>query len=500
MTEKYDIAILGSGLGGLLCGALMSRKGKRVLILEQNEHIGGSLQSFSINGCTFSTGLHYMGSLDKNQNLHKIFSYFNLLDDIEYLRLDENGFDIFNIGGKEYKFPIGWERFQKTLSEYFPDDKTSIELYTSGIQKVVESQDIYLLKQPSGDKNINPALTTNTWDFICSVTKNNKLRQVLSALNFVYAGEKDKSPLYVHALINNHYISSSYRIVGPTSQIANRLESQILENNGYIQCNSRVTGLKVDNDTVRSILTDNGEKYLADVVISNIHPAVTMDLIPNGDIKKSFRSRLKRKENTLSAFAVHLVLKKNSFKYRNYNYNYYCNDVWYASNYKPENWPEHFMLHCKPPLDKSEYTNCAGLLTHMSFEEVSEWKHLPHSERGDKYRKFKDTKAKQLIELAFQKFPELEGNIESFNVSTPLTYRDYLGSPEGSMYGTIRDYRNPIGSYISPLTKIKNLYFTGQNLNLHGILGVSLSALITCGEFLGLDNILNEINIEYQKK
>ena len=206
---------------------------------------------------------------------------------------------------------------------------------------------------------------------------------------------------------------------------------------------------------------------------------------------------MKRKENTLSAFAVQMILKEKTFRYRNYNYNYYKgNDAWYASSYTPENWPEHYMLHCKVPDNGDEYTRCVGLLTHMSFKEVEQWKDLPHKDRGEDYNNFKNKKAEELIELASQKFPELSGNVESYYVSTPLTYFDYLGSPEGSMYGTVRDYRNPMGSYISPSTKIKNLYFTGQNLNLHGILGVSLSALITCGEFLGLDNIINKINIE----
>ncbi|HEY8915657.1 MAG TPA: NAD(P)-binding protein, partial [Chitinophaga sp.] len=38
---SYDVAIIGSGLGGLVCGALLSRNGYRVAVFEKNKQIGG---------------------------------------------------------------------------------------------------------------------------------------------------------------------------------------------------------------------------------------------------------------------------------------------------------------------------------------------------------------------------------------------------------------------------------------------------------------------------
>ncbi len=496
MTEKYDKIIIGSGLGGLLSGVILSRKGYRVLVLEKNHQIGGSLQSFNRKGCTFSTGMHYMGSLDEGQTLNKIFKHFNLFDGIKYKRLDENGFDIFNIGGKEYNYPIGYENLKKYLYGLFPDEKIAIDNYFSEIINTIDTQDIYLLKSTQNrSEKVGKYLELNAWDHIKSITSNTELQQVLSALNFVYAGVKEKSPFYIHALINNHFISSSYRVVGSSSQIATKLANEIIENGGNICTNNGVENLVIENDIVTGVRTTDGSEYSADHIISNIHPASTMDLINEGDIKKSFKNRMKRKENTLSAFAVHIKLKKDSFKYINANYNYYKkNDVWYASYYDEKNWPEHYFMHCGTPENGSEYTNCIGLLTHMKFEEVSQWKDLPINKRGKDYIDFKNKKAEQLIQLVDKTFPQIKDNIVCYNVSTPLTYNDYLGTPNGSMYGTLRDYKMPIGSYISPRTKIKNLFFTGQNLNLHGMLGVSLSAILTCGEFVGTNNLLKEIN------
>ncbi len=498
MTKKYDTIIIGSGLGGLQSGVILSRKGYKVLILEQNHQIGGSLQTFKRKGCTFSTGMHYIGSLDEGQPMHKIFKYFNLFDGIEYKRLNETGFDIFNIGGTEYHFPFGFDNFKKQMYDYFPDEKIAIDKYVAEIQLVIATQDIYLLKDTeskSGD--LASYLTMNAWDYICSLTNNKQLRQVLSALNFVYAGVQEKTPFYLHALINYHFISSSYRIVVSSGLIAKKLKDQIIDLGGDVLTKKEVVNLETLNNKVVTVETRDGSKYEADNIISDVHPATTMKMLGEGTIKKSFKNRMLKKENTMSAFAVHLNIKKNTVKYLNANYNYYKrNDVWYASYYSAETWPEHYFMHFGIPKDGSEFTSCIGLLTHMEFDEVAKWKDLPINKRGADYTAFKNKKAKELIELVTKTYPELEGNIIDFNVSTPLTYNDYLGTPKGSMYGTLRDSNNPVGSYISPRTKISNLFFTGQNLNLHGMLGVSLSSIITCGEFVGVNNLLKEINAE----
>lgn len=496
MTEKYDIIIIGSGLGGLQSGVILSKKGYKVLVLEKNHQIGGSLQTFKRRGCTFSTGMHYVGNLDEGQTLNKIFKYFKLFDGIEYRRLDSTGFDILNIDGIEYKFPIGFDNFRNQMYKYFPDEEEAINDYVNEIHKTINTQDLYLLKNTkSGAGDVAKYLRLNAWEYIKSITNNPRLRQVLCALNFVYGGVKEKSPFYIHALINYHFITSAYRIVSSTGLIAKKLSDTIIRNGGSVLTRQEVNNFIIVNNKVTAVETKGNIKYLADYVISNIHPASTMDLIGEGLIKKSFRNRMKNKENTMSAFAVHVILKKNSFKYLNANYNYYKrNDVWYASYYDVKKWPEHYLLHCMAPENGSEYASCLGLLTHMKFEEVAHWKDLPLNNRGDDYLKFKTKKAEELIQLATIDFPDLKDCIVDFNVSTPLTYLDYLGSPKGSMYGTLRDSNNPVGSYISPRTKISNLYFTGQNLNLHGMLGVSLSAIITCGEFIGVNKLLKEIN------
>ena len=66
-SEKYDVLIIGAGLGGLLCGAILSMEGMKVCVLEKNEQIGGSLQTFRREGLSLDTGIHYIGSLGQDR-------------------------------------------------------------------------------------------------------------------------------------------------------------------------------------------------------------------------------------------------------------------------------------------------------------------------------------------------------------------------------------------------------------------------------------------------
>ena len=91
--------------------------------------------------------------------------------------------------------------------------------------------------------------------------------------------------------------------------------------------------------------------------------------------------------------------------------------------------------------------------------------------------------------LAEQAVPGLRDSVEHLYTSTPLTYRDYTGTPQGSAYGVRKDCNNPLGTQLSVRTPIDNLLLTGQSLMLHGVHGVTMTALFTCAALLGRERI-----------
>jgi all-trans-retinol 13,14-reductase len=137
-------------------------------------------------------------------------------------------------------------------------------------------------------------------------------------------------------------------------------------------------------------------------------------------------------------------------------------------------------------------------MTYMNFSEVEYWQKTfntvaSKNDRGQTYEQFKAYKTEVFIAELEKKFPNLRDCIQTVYASTPLSYRDYIGSHNGSMYGYVKDVNNPLHSFVSPRTKITNLLFTGQSLNMHGILGVTIGAIVTCSELVGKDYLLEKI-------
>ena len=123
-----DVVIIGSGLGGLICGSLLARSGRSVLVLERQVQPGGCIQSYQRDGFSFDTGLHYVGGLAEGQPLHSIFSHLGLMQ-LPWVRLDADGYDRVTIGSQTFPLAEGYDHFADTLSEYFPQERKALEQY-----------------------------------------------------------------------------------------------------------------------------------------------------------------------------------------------------------------------------------------------------------------------------------------------------------------------------------------------------------------------------------
>ncbi len=498
--QEYDVVIIGSGLGGLACGTILAREGYKVCILERNKQVGGNLQTYVRDRVIFDSGVHYVGSLDKGQTLYQVFRFLGIMDKLKLSRMDEDMVDavMFRDDPKQYRYSQGYERFKANLLADFPDEGPAIERYCDEIRRVCSKFPLYGLRMGEGIEK-DEVLGLGLVDFLESLTSNKKLRNVLAGTNILYAGEAPKTPLYVHALVVNSYIESAYRFINGGSQIAIHLTREILQHGGEVKKHKHVVQLKEEGGAIRYAETSDGEKYFGKTFISNVHPAKTMEFTQSELLKKAYRNRLKSLENSISVFSVNLVMKKDSFPYKNHNVYYYHSDnVWSTVNYKPEEWPGGFAMFFSTSSHQNGYADGITLMTYMRYEDVREWENTyntvaEESERGDAYSDFKKVRAEALIKMADSIMPGLKDAIERTYIYTPLTVRDYIGSDDGSLYGVVKDFQNPLKTFISPRTKIPNLLFTGQNLNLHGVMGVAMSAIVTCSELLGMNYLLTKI-------
>lgn len=493
--KSKSIMILGSGLGGLVCAYILSKNGYKVRVIEKNSQIGGCLQTFKRGNVKFDTGMHYIGSMEEGQILHNFFKYLNLLDNVKLNRLDDSGYDVISLNGEKFKFASGYENFVQTLSKSFPNNKKDIETYIKRIREIADASPLYNLRKINNNIFIEPDyIKTSVNEFIASTTNNTKLQNVLAGNLPLYAGVKDKTPTYIHALINNFYIQSAYRIVGGSDRIAHQLANSIKSFGGEILTNSEVDEILCDSTKATSVRLKSGEVLEADYFISNIHSQVTIQKLNTKLIRKAYRDRINGLENTISNFTVYIKFKENTTPYLNYNYYYYQNpDVWQANSYKESNYPQNYLFMHQCHKENPLFAKSAELIGYMRYDEVKRWENTKVGNRGEDYKEFKQEKARKLLSKLEESFEGINNNIESFYTSSPLTYRDYTATQNGSMYGIMRDKNFPTQTLISQRTKIPNLFMTGQNINSHGILGVTIGAMITCAEFLGLNELIQEI-------
>ena len=161
----YDVVVIGSGLGGLVCARQLAKEGRSVLVLERQVQSGGCLQSYRRGDFEFDTGLHYVGGLAEGQSLHEAFEQLGLMQ-LPWVRLDADGFDQVTIGNQTFPLAEGFDHFASVLGEYFPQEKTALRQYVDMLRHLPPMEDI---------------VEVNAYDWLSSLFHDPLLINVLSA-------------------------------------------------------------------------------------------------------------------------------------------------------------------------------------------------------------------------------------------------------------------------------------------------------------------------------
>lgn len=503
LTEKeYDFVIIGSGLGGLACGYILASEGHSVVILEKNHQIGGHLQVYSRDKTIFDTGVHYVGSMNEGENLNKFFKYFRIFDQLKLHRLDEDRFDVIRFAdGKEYDYPQGYDAFEEKMIGYFPEEAQAIKTYCAKLKEVCSKFPLYNLRTTGEsyqtDQNL---LQLNAYEYIASLTSNKRLQNVLAGSNQLYAGEKETTPFYVHALIVNSYLSGAYKFADGGSQIAILMSRRIRELGGEIYKHKKVVGASFNEEgSIAHVQLENGEIVRGKQFISNIHPAVTIDIFGKDRFLSVYRNRVTTLPNTISTFLVHLSFQENTFEYLNHNiYQHHIEDVWDGIDYEEKTWPQTYFI-CTPYLSRStKFAESMSIMTYMKSCETEQWAHTFRTiaspgDRETAYEAFKKEKEEKVLNRIEEVFPGIRQKIKHVHSASPLTFRDYIGNTDGSLYGIAKNSNSPARTQINTRTRIPNLHLTGQNISMHGILGVTVSAFVTCFAFVDKNELIKKV-------
>lgn len=493
--SKQRVIIIGSGMGGLSCGVVLAKNGYDVTIFEQGAQIGGCLQCFSRRGARFETGMHFIGSAAKGQTLDRILQYFEIKKDIQLAPLDRDGYDVICLDGNRYRFANSREAFIEQMVSYFPHQREQLNRYFDLVESVAGASSLHSLRNAESDVAINTEFQLRSInEVINSVITDPLLAKVLVGSLPLYAAEKDKTPFSTHAFIMDFYNQSAYRIVGGSDQIAASMTHTIEKYGGRVLPNRKATKIICDETHATGVEVNGSELMPTDYVISDAHPMRTLELIDSKLIRPAFRNRINAIPQTVGAFSIYLEFKEDTVPYQNYNfYGYNEGTPWDCENYDEQSWPKGYLYMHFCQESQPRYARTGVILSYMHMKEVEPWRGTKIGHRGTDYEAFKQQKAEKLLASVEQQFPHLREHIKHYYTSTPLTYQDYTGTEGGGMYGVARDIHLGNACRVPHRTKIPNVLQTGQNINSHGILGVTVGTIVTCSELLTAERIYQQI-------
>ncbi len=490
------IVIIGGGMGGLFTGAFLAKEGCVVTVLEKNREIGGGLQTFRRFGSTFDTGLHTLGGFCTGGTLDRICRYLGIRGQLE-LRFDDCLAEIRYLkDGSSWNLPHGRESFVTYLSRAFPDEASGIRAYVDALYALSDEVEIFRLRETA---NI---LRRHSEHFfwpadalIAHYVSNARLRDLLAFMNPLYAGVSGHSPAYIHALINVLYMEGSCRFADGSGSLAHALAGVIEEAGGEVVAGDAVTLVSVTDKEVREVVAASGRCWQAGTYISAVHPLVLLDMVPATAFPRAWRQRLNSIPETYSAFTVYVKFRPGTFPYMEHTC-YYQDDYGLAWRHgEPEltDWPRGFMYFTPPVSGQGPFAGKMIINCVMAYECVSRWAGTRTGHRGEDYEHWKAEQTARVMARMETLHPGFSAAVERVGASSPLTIRDFYATPEGALFGYRKDCDNTALSYLPVKTKVRNLLLTGQNVNLHGICGVPLTAILTAEAIVGSNVVVRHI-------
>lgn len=500
--KQQTATIIGGGLGGLFTGAFLAREGYEVTVLEQNLNIGGGLQTFRRCGEEFDAGMHILGGFQPGGTLDRICRYLGISDRLEITHDEESGIIdtiTYLSDGQVVNVPRGREHFTEYFQSLFPENSDEIKNYVDAIYRMADEVNIFNLR-PDEDyfKEFSPQFFMPANRFIASYITSAHLQAIMAFVNPMYGGIPDVTPAYIHSILSVLYIDGQSKFRGGSRQLASALQSVIEENGGAVLPGRKVTEIEVDAQArmVKGVRCETGETFTSDVYISSIHPVRMLDIATKGAFKKAFSERMRSIPNAYSAFQAFFIMRPDTFPYlpgANFLIDDYT-DTWKLANGDDDKWPRGMMY--VTPAEKMDSTFSRKVVVNcvMPFSAVEKWTGSSLGNRPGDYEQWKKECLEHIITKMEKLYPDFSKNIEHSFTASPLTIRDYFDVPAGSLYGYVKDSSDILRSQITVFTKIKNLLLTGQCINLHGICGVPLTAILTVEALVGRNVLINKIS------
>jgi all-trans-retinol 13,14-reductase len=488
----WDYVVVGSGMGGMTTAALLSKLGRRVLVLEQHYVPGGFTHTFRHKQWTWDVGVHAVGEVDPRARLGRVLSA--LTDGrLEWASLG-GVYDAFHFPDLRIDFPDNRDQFAENLKAAFPADAAAIDLYLLKIREVAGAMGRYWLSRIAPPRlagltdrllasEANALLTVRTKEVLDGITRNERLQSVLTAQWGYYGVPRARSSFAIHALVARHFLHGGYYPVGGSGRIARTLLETVAAAGGATRIRASVKEILLERGRAAGVRLDDGEEIRATKgVVSAVGALPTVErLLPAAVRKQPWAQSIAKLRPSPCHVCVYLGFKGDIRAAGASAANQWFYATWASDaetwNVRDER-EECPVLYCSFPSLKDpahdpgpEQLHTGEIVTFVPYDVFAPWRDGRWHHRGPEYEALKKRLTDQLLAQFFRHLPGLRAHLAYVELSTPVSTEHFTRAPAGAIYGlepTPERYRTRA---LRPRTPVPGLLLSGADMASVGVMG-----------------------------
>ena len=509
VDADYDVIVIGSGIGGLCSAALLSQMGKKVLVLEQHYTAGGFTHAYEREGYEWDVGVHYIGDMGRKSQGRGLFDYISG-GQLKWAEMDPV-YDRIILGDEHFDFVAGKENFKNSLKQQFPDDTVAIDQYVDLVTattkymaavsqtKAMPRPLAKLMSLSSKNKFPDYALDSS-YNVLKGLTDNEKLIAVLCGQWGDHGCPPKESVFLMHALIAGHYFNGGFYPVGGASKIAETIIPQIQVSGGDVLTYADVQEILIVDDRAVGVEMVDGHCLYADYIISNAGVVNTFTkLLPAAISDKfSYRDRVQSLATSMSHGGMYIGLRGTADELQLPKTNLWIyldqhHDENVAALRKDPSAPLPLVYVSFPSAKDPNFqrrhpgrSTIEIVIGPCDFEQYRQWADKTWGKRGDDYEALKADLSERMLAALYKQLPHLQGKIDYSEVSTPLSTNHFCRYKQGEAYGLAHTKARFEQEWLTPKTRVKGLYLTGQDLISCGVVGALMAGMVTAMSVVGL--------------